>query len=1342
MLESGNAQHQASKVVSPRRQVTLGAPHVAIQAAPPREPVALMSKRSGRADFSSSMSHATLTGVELADGKTYSRIEFPGLMASGAAGMPELPVREELIRIPAGATVKLAVDRVSWHELAQGLVLPPVQPPYPDVKRVGSDERVDAVPFMKNIQAYGRNAFANPVPVVLGETVRIRGREYVKVIYQPVSYNPVRQQVRVAYDVQWHLEITGPEKFRRQRTDRFWKPVDGAIDVRTAEQVDAEEAPPADDSETSADGVFTADSASGVSFQGVTSKEDADYLIITPDRFAEAVAPLAVWKHKKGYKTYVATLSEVGSTQADIQQYIRAAYASGTPTTYVLLIGDHEELPAFQIIGHPYHGASHVWHVDHPYSLVEGGDDYPDLYIARLPGDTVEQIASMVNKALLYDKTPDVGDWYSEVLLAGQFQDTDDNNLIADRLFMEDLNRMADFLGGDYGFFGPWNGYGEADPFDKGYTVHTALQWDSPPTEPLRYGGWDYNGRLTPPTYVPDAWKAMGSGVAARISTTINNGVALVFHRDHGYSGLATGGEGWADPDYRQTHVEALENGARLPFVFSLNCASGWFDDADKFAESWMRNGNGGAVGYTGAARVSYSGYNDAFHVGIMDTFWDDYSDYDNQTSVPYGQSWRPAEAMVRAKAFVFASYGAASPNALLTARMFNWFGDPELQLRTETPQVLAVVHTSELTIGEPVDLAVTVSRGGTPCPGALVALVMDHGGVYETAISDADGVASFSVTPLGIGDITVTVTEQNSIPYEGIMSVASGSEPVIGVGTPFLKPSVTLGGTAADQAFDVMNIGTGTLNYAVSTDAAWLRCSPSSGSSTGEVDTITVHYDTADLVAGTYRATITVRDPDAANVEVAIPVTLTVELPSAVVFYHMAMDTAPGWTLAGGWAFGQPTGGLGTRGNPDPTAGYDGSHVLGYNLQGGYENSLPETRWATTTAIDCRDHLSVKLQFQRWLGVERAPYDRAYVEVSNDGQNWTNVWQNSTAVDDGAWVLCEYDISAVADDQPTVYIRWGMGRTDSSVTYCGWNLDEVQLTGSYVGPLTRIPVTVTLGGLSQIYDGMAKPVSVSTDPGGLAVAVTYNGSSVVPTNAGSYAVEATVVGDEYAGMAGGTLVIAPAVIELVAENKSKVSGEADPELTYHIRTVKPCSADTIDLSKVVDGDLARDDGESPGTYTIRQGSLMGEDANFAVTVIEGTLTIREASVLSDSNGNGLADSWQAAHAIDDPDGDADGDGVSNYAEFIAGTDPHDRTKCLQILSLRKNSDGYPEITWNSEQDGSTPLRLYRLQRCTNLAAGVWEDVESDIAPAGATTTREDAASGVLSASYYRVVPY
>ena len=171
-----------------------------------------------------------------------------------------------------------------------------------------------------------------------------------------------------------------------------------------------------------------------------------------------------------------------------------------------------------------------------------------------------------------------------------------------------------------------------------------------------------------------------------------------------------------------------------------------------------------------------------------------------------------------------------------------------------------------------------------------------------------------------------------------------------------------------------------------------------------------------------------------------------TPEVGEFAVFFEETMDSNPGWTTQGLWAFGSPSGGGGQYGGPDPTSGYDGPNVYGYNLSGDYENSMPE-RHLTTTAIDCSGRDNVYLSFQRWLGVEQPLYDHAYLRVSNNGTTWTTIWDNDVETADTSWQLQQFDISAYAANQSAVYIRWTMGTTDSSWQYCGWNIDEVRLS-------------------------------------------------------------------------------------------------------------------------------------------------------------------------------------------------------------------------------------------------------------------------------------------------------
>ena len=165
------------------------------------------------------------------------------------------------------------------------------------------------------------------------------------------------------------------------------------------------------------------------------------------------------------------------------------------------------------------------------------------------------------------------------------------------------------------------------------------------------------------------------------------------------------------------------------------------------------------------------------------------------------------------------------------------------------------------------------------------------------------------------------------------------------------------------------------------------------------------------------------------------------------VTIAEFTLDTDPGWTREGAWAFGSPTGG-GSFGG-DPVGGFTGSNVFGYALDADYPNNLSPRRFLTTDPIDCSGFGAVELTFQRWLGIESSEYDHAGVDVSSDGSSWKNIWEHdSGSFSDSSWSQRTHDISAVADDQAAVQIRWGMGTTDVSITYPGWNIDDIVLTG------------------------------------------------------------------------------------------------------------------------------------------------------------------------------------------------------------------------------------------------------------------------------------------------------
>ncbi len=264
---------------------------------------------------------------------------------------------------------------------------------------------------------------------------------------------------------------------------------------------------------------------------------------------------------------------------------------------------------------------------------------------------------------------------------------------------------------------------------------------------------------------------------------------------------------------------------------------------------------------------------------------------------------------------------------------------------------------------------------------------------------------------------------------------------------------------TPACKTYTLTNDGETPLDWEAAATANWLDVTPAGGSldahASAPVD-VCLNANADALGRGLHTGTVTFTNTTTGATrtrDVSLSVTTP---PPARAFYWFPMDLDPGWDTEGQWEFGVPLGG-GTY-CADPTSGHTGSNVYGYNLAGDYPNNIPAHR-LTTLRFNCSMHENVSLSFWRWLAVESSSWDQANVQVSNDGTHWTNVWvHDGGSFCDAEWLRYEYDISAVADGEPQVYIRWTMGPTDSSVTYPGWNIDDVALLGDHIDDLTVEP--------------------------------------------------------------------------------------------------------------------------------------------------------------------------------------------------------------------------------------------------------------------------------------------
>ncbi len=172
----------------------------------------------------------------------------------------------------------------------------------------------------------------------------------------------------------------------------------------------------------------------------------------------------------------------------------------------------------------------------------------------------------------------------------------------------------------------------------------------------------------------------------------------------------------------------------------------------------------------------------------------------------------------------------------------------------------------------------------------------------------------------------------------------------------------------------------------------------------------------------------------------------------AGVITFSDDFESDLGWTHGGTreqWQYGTPLGRGGAwYGNPDPDYAHSGSRVwcedcTNPSWNGDYQSNADSR--LTSPSIDCSSCSNTLLRFYRWLNVEQPAYDQSRVRVTDSGGNWHTVWTNPAEMTDSSWNLQEIDISAYADSNPDLQIRYGT-QSDGGWQYSGWNIDDVQV--------------------------------------------------------------------------------------------------------------------------------------------------------------------------------------------------------------------------------------------------------------------------------------------------------
>ena len=247
---------------------------------------------------------------------------------------------------------------------------------------------------------------------------------------------------------------------------------------------------------------------------------------------------------------------------------------------------------------------------------------------------------------------------------------------------------------------------------------------------------------------------------ASAVTAALNEGRSILNYMGHG------SGTSWSTTGFSNSTVNALSNTDKLPFICDVACLNASFVNLEPcFAEAWLRAGTAGAP--TGAIGMYASSVSCSWvPPTIMQAEVTDLLVNDQRQTLG-GLSFNGVMETLD-------QYPGNEGIAVMEE--YNLFGDCTLMIRTDVPAEMLVSHNPTLFIGAS-SFAVNVTGVG----GALASLYM-YGVNYGYAYTDGSGAATITLSePLEIpGDMTLTVTGYNKVPYTATIEVIPPEGPYV----------------------------------------------------------------------------------------------------------------------------------------------------------------------------------------------------------------------------------------------------------------------------------------------------------------------------------------------------------------------------------------------------------------------------------------------------------------------------------------------------------------------------------------------------------------------------------
>ncbi|MCK5116812.1 MAG: T9SS type A sorting domain-containing protein [Candidatus Aegiribacteria sp.] len=456
---------------------------------------------------------------------------------------------------------------------------------------------------------------------------------------------------------------------------------------------------------------------------------DGSYVFIgTEETIAEA-QDLISWKRQKGYNVEVGLLSVIGTSVSAIDSYLEDAFNTWpNPPEYIMLVGGDTVVPTPQYTNVPPGGTAHA--ADNQYAVV-GSGVLPSMNIGRICGDN----------------------------------DTEDLAYISWKIHQ---NEMNPYQPGENWFMKGFS-MGCTSPFcaaEESLMLHQLFQAHGIESD-----------------FYCDALGGIPPSLSA-IVADINEGRQVINYIGHGSPTQ------WVTSGFSISNIAALTNGRMMPWVFTIGCQNGEFDNYYCFCEAFLSEGTiadpKGALAIMGSSTYTWIGTGDTLQVNTFRGYFTEEIHH-----LGAAHTWGKFKCNEY--------YGDEYSDDLIM--MTTLFGCPETDIYNDTAPLPIMTNTHGLIQQGTFQVTVT-DDAKAPVEGALVgAYYSDTDELLDSDYTDASGIVYLTIPTIpGPSAVTITSTAHNMYPdvtmadqQVGIGEGSSGTLPSFFLGRPVPNPVVSM---------------------------------------------------------------------------------------------------------------------------------------------------------------------------------------------------------------------------------------------------------------------------------------------------------------------------------------------------------------------------------------------------------------------------------------------------------------------------------------------------------------------------------------------------------------------